>query len=401
MRFFIFYVTSFLAIFSLTTLSAQINLSEGYYVGLKKDTVYGFFDFDGLAMHKVFFYTSKKASTSRKLTPDDVRQIETTDKSIWTFVYSFKEQKQALFISKYVDGNISLYKSTSMNPEESDVFFISTSNMPLIRKINAINPKVFLNTYFKNCELGASFSVKYAENSLLTAMAEISKCAYPNVESTKNTAKKPKFTLNVGFQTAFFMNKSKIKGWLNDQPLRTNFDPLLGTVLKFNFSNSFKFHTGVNYFRRHLKGVDSTQVYTSYSVISGWVYRTDRPLEIVTDFIEIPIALHYEFNKKNPVYIPQLILGASILIPVKTKYETYFNGLGKYTDNSQGLYKSSGINPSFFVGGGIKKVLQNKSSIELNLKYTFETDDPTDKGRFYSDRYILSFNYLFALGKMN
>jgi hypothetical protein len=392
-------LSAFCAVLFFTTLSAQNNLSEGYYVGFKKDTVRGFFNFDDLATHKVLLYASKMGSVSQKLTPDNVQQIETSDKSIRTFIYSYKDQKEPLFINKYVDGNVALYKSSSLNPEEPDVFFISSVKMPLIRKISAINPKAFLNTYFKGCELGANFSVKYAENSLLAAVAEISKCAYPNAQLTKNTTKKTKFSMNIGVQAALFMNKSTVKGWLDDKPLRTNFDHLLGIILKFNFSNSIKFQTGLNYFTRHLTGVDSTKVYTSYSPIIGWVYRTDRPLEIATDFIEIPIALNYEFNRNNPAYIPILTLGASMLIPMKIKYETYFSGYGKYLDNSKGLYESSRINPSFFVGGGIKKVLKNKSSLELNLKYTFETDDPTDSGRFYSDRYVLSFNYLFALGK--
>jgi Outer membrane protein beta-barrel domain len=394
-----FCLSLILSVLSFTTAFSQNNLSEGYYVGLKKDTVRGFFNFDNLATQKVLFYATKTASTSKKLTPETVQQIETLDKvSIRTFIYTYKDQTEALFINKYVDGNISLYKSTSLNPDEPDVFFINSVKMPLIRKISAINPKTFLNTYFKGCELSTSFSVKYSENSLLTAVKEIGKCAYPDEKVVRNTGKTNKIKLELGVKTALFLNHSKIKGWLGDQPIRTNINPLFGVIIGFNASNSFKLYTGLNYFRRDLMGRDSIKT-ASFTSFTGWVYRTDPPFQITTDFIEIPIALHYEFNKNNPVYIPKLIIGASVLTPLKTKYERDFNYTGKYVDASQGLYASSRVNPSFFVGGGVKKMLKNKSSVELNLQYTFETDDPTDNGRFYSDRYVLSFNYLFSLSK--
>ena len=380
-------------------LISQNNLSEGYYVGFKKDTVHGFFNFDNLANSKVLFYANKTTSVSQKLTPDNIQQIETLDKvSIRTFIYTYKDQKEPLFITKYANGNVSLYKSNSLNPEEPDVFFISSIKMPLIRKISKSNPKEFLNTYFKGCELRTNFSVKYLENSLLAAITEINKCAYPNVEVVKNTGKTHRVRVEVGIKTALFLNRSKIKGWLDEKPLKTSINPLFGVIVGFDVSNSFKFYTGLNYFKRHLVGVDSIRVAT-FTSFTGWVYRTDKPHEIVTDFLEIPIAMHYEFNKNNPAYIPKLIIGAAILTPLKTKYQEYFSVTGKYVDASKGLYASSRINPSFFIGGGVKKILQNKSSVELNLKYSFETDDPTDSGRFYSDRYELSLNYLFSLSK--
>lgn len=381
------------------TVSAQNNLSEGYYIGFKKDTVHGFFNFDNLANSKVLFYANKTTSVSQKLTPDNIQQIETRDKIfIRTFIYAYKDQKEPLFITKYADGNVSLYKGNSLNPDEPDVFFISSIKMPLIRKISAINPKVFLNTYFKGCELGNNFSVKYSENSLLAAVEEISKCAFPSIDVVKKTGKINRIQVEFGIKTALFLNRSKIKGWLDEQPLKTSINPLLGVILGFDVSNSFKIYTGLNYFKRDLIGVDSIRIAT-FTSFTGWVYRTDKPNEIVTDFLEIPIAMHYEFNKNNPAYIPKIIIGAAILTPLKTKHEEYFSAIGKYVDASNGLYKSSRINPSFFIGGGVKKILKNNSIIDLNLKYSFETDDPTDEGRIYSDRFELSFNYLFALSK--
>jgi hypothetical protein len=381
------------------TLFSQNNLSEGYYVGFKKDTVHGFFNLDDVANKKILFYTNKTASTSKKLTPDDVSQIETHNKvSIRTLIYTYRDQREPLFITKYADGNVKLYKATSLNPDEPDVFFISSIKMPLIRKISAINPKTFLNTYFKGCELATNFSVKYDGNSLLAAVTEISKCAYPNVEIEKNIGKHTKIYLELGFKMAVCVNNSVLKGWANDPKLKTNVNPLFGVIVGLDVSQSFKFYTGLNYFRRDLMGKDSVKV-SYFTSFTGSISYTNPPFKMSTNFLEIPIAMHYEFNKNNPTYIPKLILGAAILTPLKTKYERDFNYTGKFVDASNGLYASSRINPSFFIGGGVKKILKNNSIIDLNLKYSFETDDPTDSGRFYSDRYELSLNYLFSLSK--
>ena len=382
-----------------TTLSAQNNLSEGYYVGFKKDTVHGFFNLDDVANKKILFYTNKTASTSKKLTPDDVSQIETNNKvSIRTLIYTYKDQREPLFITKYADGNVKLYKAASLNPDEPDVFFISSTKMPLIRKISAINPKTFLNTYFKGCELGTNFSVKYNGNSLLAAVTEISKCAYPEVEIEKNIGKHTKIYLELGFKMAVCVNNSVLKGWVNDPKLKTSVNPLFGVIVGLDVSQSFKFYTGLNYFRRNLTGKDSVKV-SYFTSFTGLISYTDPPFKMSTDFLEILIAMHYEFNKNNPTYIPKLIIGASLLTPLKTKYERDFNYTGKFVDASKGLYASSLINPSFFIGGGIKTSLKNKSIVELNFKYIYGTDDPTENGRIYSDRYELSFNYLFALSK--
>ena len=84
-----------------------------------------------------------------------------------------------------------------------------------------------------------------------------------------------------------------------------------------------------------------------------------------------------------------------MMTPLNPQYKSYNRITRLTTDSSAVLYTSSRINPSFFIGAGIKKVLTDKSAIELNLKFSFETDDPTDDGRFYSNRYEVSLNYLF------
>jgi hypothetical protein len=394
----------FFAVLCVKTAHAQNNLSEGYYVGFKKDTVRGFFDFDNLATHKVSFYAQKKGSVSQKLTPDNVQQIETTDKSIRTFIYNFKDQKQALFIIKYVDGNVALYKSTSLNPEEPEVFFINSKKMPLVRKISAINPKVFLNTYFKGCELGTNFSVKYSENSLLAAVTEISKCAYPDVkENSEGQIKKingSKINIEMGLKLGYFRNQSVVRGWFGDRVTDVFYKPLVGAVLVFNISNSFKIYSGLNYFQRHLTSPLPIEIVLyGTTQTSRFDYYKASSLNLETNLFEIPFSLNYEFNKKNPKYIPKVFTGISLLINQSAKFDIqpYFPASLKEPYPVK-LYESN-RNYSFSIGGGVKRILKNSSSIEMNLKYALESEDPTDDGRIFSDRYELSINYLFSLGK--
>jgi Outer membrane protein beta-barrel domain len=215
----------------------------------------------------------------------------------------------------------------------------------------------------------------------------------------KNIGKHNKVHLEVGFQTAICVNNTTVKSWLNNQPIKTSVNPLFGIVVGFDVAHSFKLYTGINYFKRELIGKDSIRR-ASFSSFTGWVYRVDKPFDIATEFLEIPIALHYEFNKKNPKYIPKFILGVAIMTPLRTtKYQEYFDALGRYVDATYGLYKRGLINPSLFIGGGVRKNLKNKSSADVNLKFVYGSDDPTQEGRFYNKRLELSINYLFALGR--
>jgi hypothetical protein len=169
----------------------------------------------------------------------------------------------------------------------------------------------------------------------------------------------------------------------------------VGVILGFNGSNSFRVFTGLNYFRRVLVTTDSIRG-TYFTSFTGLIYYSDPPAEISTNFLEIPLAIHYEFIKNNPSVIPKIIVGAAILTPLNSKYQSYDRLKRQYADSTAELYATSRINPSFFVGAGIKKVLIDKSIIELNLKYAIDTEDPTDKGRFYSIRYEVTLNYLFS-----
>jgi hypothetical protein len=385
-----------LALFCVTflhKLNAQNNLSEGYYVGFKKDTVRGFFNFDDLANNKASFFSNKTGSVSRTLTPNDVQKIETLDKiSISTFIYAYKDQREPLFIKKYAEGNITLYKGYSLNPDEEEVFFISSTKMPLIRKISAINPKIFLNTYFKGCELGSNFSVKYTDNSLLAAITEINKCAYPGKEVVKNIGKVNKLNVSMGVKVGGFLNDSKLVGWLGGQPnLRQTVKPIVGLIVAFKISNSMSIYTGLNYFQREM--VDPNPFKFDFA---RHCYKAPS-LSLSANFLEIPFALHYELNKKNRSLIPKFHLGASLLVPtshaLNLKVTDCYSYSG-YDYNTTENYNSGRANPSFSVGLGVKKILKNKSILELNAKYALEADNINQYGQAASNRYELSLSYM-------
>jgi hypothetical protein len=378
-------------------LTAQSNLSQGYYVGFKKDTVRGFFDFEDLAINKVDFYADKKTSVPKRLTPDNVAQIETLDSvSVFTHIYVYKDQKEPLFITKFASGNITLYKGFSSNPDEKEVFFINSIKIPLIRKISKNNPKEFLNTYFKGCELGANFSVNYAPNSLLAAIKQISKCAFPEAKVEEVVRKRRKIEVELGVKAGLYTNKSAVIGWLDDRKGDANVKSLLGLVGGIRLMNHFFFYTGLNLFQRQLINNESyTQLFCNPV---GCYIDVQTPFNLTTNFLEIPFSVHYEFNKNKPKFMPKIIVGGSILRPLNATLEVY----GIATTPSLGsdkLYTTGRANTSFFIGGGVKHTLKNQSILELNLKYAYETENPILLKVIHSDRFELSFNYLFSLGK--
>jgi hypothetical protein len=389
------YFTLFCVVLCAQTLFSQNNLSEGYYVGLKKDTVHGFFNLDDLENGKVFFYANKTTSVNQKLTPDNIQQIETLNSlSIRTFIYTHHDQREPLFITKYADGNVTLYKGHSSNPDEEELFLISSIKMPLIRKISQGNPREFLNTYFKGCALGTNFSVRYTQYSILAAVTEISKCAFPNAKIEKIVRKSAKIHVEIGLKTALYVGNSYVKNWLGDKKGEVNVQPLVGIIGGFHISNSIKFYAGYNLFQRQFINNDRPALYCSPQLIYG-CYAT-QPFSFVTKFAEIPFAVHYEFNKNKPTYIPKFFFGGSILKALNSKIDEY----GVVTRN-KGLintaYTTGLPNTSFFIGGGVKRILKNKSIIELNLKYAYEVENPVDLAAIYSNRLELAFVYLLAL----
>jgi hypothetical protein len=387
-----------LALFCVTflhDLNAQNNLSEGYYVGFQKDTVRGFFNLENLANNKVLFYATKTAKASQKLTPETIQKIETLDKiSISTFIYTYKDQREPLFLEKYAAGNVSLYKAHSLNPDEKEVFFISSTKMPLIRKISAINPKMFLNTYFKGCELSSSFGVAYTANSLLAAVTEIGKCAYPDKEIIKDMGKVNTLRVKVGVKSAVSLSYSKVKAWFGDRETDTKISPLFGGIVAFGISNNFEIYTGLNYFERHVTSARPVEIIllsSNYPKIK-YDYYNAPALKLSTRVLEIPMALHYEFSNRKPAYVPKVLAGASILLISNPKFD--IRPVAPAPPYPIKLYETN-TNFSFFVGLGVKKALANKAAVELNLKYAYESEDVFEAGRIYTNRYELSVAYLF------
>jgi hypothetical protein len=383
-----FYLPLFCSVFFLKVLVAQNNLSAGYYVGFKKDTVHGFFDLEDLAVNKVDFYPNKNTSAPKQLLPENVSQIETLDSvSVRSYIYSYKDQKQTLFITKFVSGNVSFYKGYSSNPDETEIFLISSNKLPLIRKISKNNPKEFLNTYFKGCELGANYTIKYAQNSLLAAITEISKCAYPTAKIEQIARKHRPIRVELGAKAGLFVNKSEIINWLGERKSNASVKPMLGFILGLDLSNKVKFYTGINSFTRQFINTDPAGRYCLF--IRGC--KTIYPINMSTNFVEIPLAMHIEFNQNRPTYIPKLILGGSLLNP--TNFQS--NDDNKVKSNET-LYETGTINHSFFIGGGVKRLLKNYSVIELQVKYSYEVENPVSLATINSNRIELSFNYLFT-----
>jgi hypothetical protein len=366
------------------TLFAQTSLSEGYYIGTTKDTVRGFFNFDNLMHRKVLFYIEKTGAKSKKLTPEDILEIETLDKiSIRTFNYTGGDQAELIFITRYADGNVSLYEGQSLNPQERNVLCISSTKIPLIRKISAANTKAYLNTYFKGCEVGNNFSIKYDKLSVLAGVSEYSKCAYPDAKIAQKLGKSSKISVEIGVQSAIFMNKGVYKGFysiFSEDDTESKIAALFGGVVAFGLSNRLKIYTGVNYFQRQFTPIPNR--YTASTSLPALLFA------LKANYIEVPLSVHYEFRKKNPAYIPKVFVGASKLIITKGEVT-----LSNYPSSL--LYERKIFDFSFFGGVGVKKAFKNKSSIELNARVAFDTEDVTTSLRLDTYRYQLSLAYLF------
>jgi hypothetical protein len=387
MRYPKFCLSVFIFVLFVNTLSAQTNFSEGYYIGINKDTVRGFFNLDDLYYNKIVFYKTVEDRTPTVLLPDSVLQIETLNKlSIRTYVNTFQDKKEGIFVSKFADGDVALYQGKSHSLDEDELYFISSVKLPEVRKISKSNPKNFLNIYFKGCELDNFASVRYTQNSLLLAVKKISKCAYPNSEIVQNSPRKYPIKASLGFKIGGFVNFSTTEYVLGERPIKANIQPVFGAILFIDVSNNTKIYSGANFFTRQLISSDGNN-------------QGLPNFKFSSKFIEIPIAVHYDFNQNKPEYIPKFFVGISKLIPIGSSIEDVDVSHQGSRYNIDGFYTDYPKQTSFFVGIGVKKMLKNRATVELNLKYARENEDVTEQGRINSDRFELSFAYLLPLSK--
>jgi hypothetical protein len=390
-----------LSVLFATTVFSQNKLPEGYYVNLKKDTVRGFFDFDELFVNRVVFYATQTGKESQVLDPESVLKIETVTKmTIYPFIYTFKDKTEPIFVSKFVDGDIQVFKGKSLKIEESDVFCIRTTKQLALRKITATNPKAFLNTYFKGCELPPNFDVRYTENGLLRAVTEINNCAFPNKKIEGRTSEKHKLNVGIGFKLGGFYNKPFTTDFYGDRKSTGVINPTLGIMLTGELSNSISLYVGLNYFKRQLLVKDSFK-YNANGYVDYY-----PAFEFKTNFLEVPIAVHYELNRDNPTYIPKLIAGVSALFPFGSDIKDIGGSsrLRSVYDISNYYKTAQLLNLSFFVGVGMKKILANKSVVELTLKYNYDNENLENTllvtRRIHGQRLELAVSYIVPLSRV-
>jgi hypothetical protein len=374
MRFPKFSFSLWFALFLAQPLFAQSNLSEGYYIDLKHDTIKGFFDLDDLYVNRIVFYASKTTTDAKTLLPNNITYIETVDKTmIRAFDYTYNDQKEPLFITKLTDGDIELYRGLSAKSPEKEVFFIRSTKIPEVRKITQSNPKAFLNTYFKGCELNANYDVRYTQNGLFKAVNQINACLYPEKEIVKKVKKTRPIDAAFGFKGGAFINNSKTEYLFGEREMKPTTKPILGITIALGLANSVKLYTGFNYFKRQL-------------ITSKPIGYTGQPFTFSTSNIEIPIEIHFELSKNKPRYMPEIIGGMAALIPSNPST----NGVYGTTN----FYTASHIHASYFVGGGIKKNNKDKSSLGLYLRLASDNENPVSGGHIFSKRFELSLTYL-------
>lgn len=340
----------------------------------------------------------------RKLEINDFSRIVLENGTIilpQTIVTDNKEQK--ILISTIITGDVNLFRGYS--DLVGECFFINCKDNLTIKRINPLNPQAFLYTYFKNCDESKRREISYNSESLQSAIAYFSQCNH--YEISKIETPKTDYSLSrvsVGVRLAAGNSQPKITGWFgNEYSSSSNIG--VGLAFRINFTQSFSTSIGLNYFSKQFDSKDSIYNFNIVSIKA-------LP-KVGYSIFEMPLECNYRFSQLSSSLNPTITLGASMLYMTNLKVEGDFskrNATPLY-DLSASSFNTSFINFSFYIAGSISRILNEKSYIDIGLKYAQEKEDFTNaitKTTTYPSNQLTTINssrielfllYFYRLGK--
>lgn len=315
---------TFFLLFS-SVLSAQnIQLTKGYYINQKGEKIIGFFDTEYLRDNNLKFWTSETDNKAKSLDIADVEKVvfqrENRDTLVLlTQTVTFQEKSQKIYLEYFLKGDVNLLGGVSQL--EKDIFFIYSTKLPKIRRINGVNPKTFLFAYFPKCEkLKKTIrEIYYERSSLEKAIRQLANCdniqlqsmESPKIKSVKDASYGLKRYISLGITGtggyAFASMDPLDKLTFKAKSVSTGF----GASLQVNLTNRLSLAVGVHYSTLTFSPSDSISGFTQTNAYTGYSFRA-YPVLNYKKKEYIPIEIKYRFIRKNQKIEPIVSLGFMI-----------------------------------------------------------------------------------------
>lgn len=296
------------------------NLPKGYYINSKGEKIKGFFDLEFVRQNNIKFSEVDKTLSSKKLPIENVEKVVLEKENgdsivILTQNLVFNGVKERIYIQSLLKGEVNLYQGFSA--KENEIFFINSTNLPGIRRINKSDPKSFLSVYFKDCdkEKWRIENVYYNATSLTTMIRQLSNCF-----STDNQTLVSGSTVSYEFKKAFSVGVNANAGIFNpsfssdyvDKIFKANsFSGGYGLNLECSLSNRISFSIGFNTSYNRITTTDSIEQWKRG--VSNYTRFSFKALQTIkyqkTEFT--PIEFKYRLLRQNQKFVPIFSLGLS------------------------------------------------------------------------------------------
>ena len=392
---------AFLLVSSVGT-AQNIQLTKGYYINLKGEKTAGFFETEHLRANVLKIWASQTDKKGKTLDIADVEKVvlqrsEVDTVVLLTQIVTFQEQPEKIYLEYLLRGDVNLLRGVSKM--EKDIFFIYSTNLPKIRRINGVHPKTFLFAYFPKCDdvkKAMKKEIMYDREELEQAIIQLSNCANPYLFTNRRTESAKIESLkdaSFGFKRYVSLGLTTTAGFM-----KVSMEPLSGTTYKatsiltsyganiqVNLTNRLSLSAGINYGSSTLSTADSVNILVSTNPYT--TYRFKAVPQLSYKKIEyIPFELKYRFIRNNRKLEPIISIGGIIN---QTKSPTLQPKNGNFTKellnpnlppswysteppgipSLRTLYKNRGLGG--FVTLGLQRQINKSLAFSLGGKYTF------------------------------
>ncbi len=386
--------------FFLVKLNAQkIELPNGYYINQKGKKVTGFFDMELFRLNIIKIKETQIDVKSQTIVIDDVKKIvlengKNDSTVILTEKLTYKGQEEIIYIDNLLRGDINLFRGFSKN--ENELFFISSKELPVIRRINGSDPKAFLFTYFPKCEdvKQKIKGVYYDKTSLeraISLFAECSKSKFNRVERIKYVGFDFKKYFSVGIKGIGSIARPKIlNNYYEGKYISNSIAPGFGISFQLNVTNRLSISTEFNStINNSMKSADSLGRWINGEWESKFLFKA-VPILSYRKIEYVPFEVKYQLLKNVQKFESIVSLGFILNKIVSPKMEGEFSNYSRYElsptypaafglknpPKRPSLDKLDGYGDiGFFVTAAIQKPLSKLITLGLGLKYTYSKEN--------------------------
>ena len=389
---------AFLLVSSVLT-AQNIQLTKGYYLNLKGEKTEGFFDLEYLRDNQVRIWSSKTDSKGKTLDIANVEKVvlerENNDSLILlTQTVTFREQPEKIYLEYLLRGDVNLLLGVSKL--EKDIFFIYSTDLPKVRRINGVHPKTFLFAYFPKCDEVKKTMTKeipYDRRYLEQAITQLANCGNPSSNIPEFSKTKSVEDATFGFKRYIslgvtgtggfaFPSMDKFEGTtFTGKSILTGF----GFNVQVNLTNRLSYAVGFHSGFVQIVGKDILSKTISPDANTTFAFK-GYPTISYKKAEFIPVELKYRFIRSGQKIEPVASFGAVIsktILPLydygKVSYERSVINAGQpstSTPPNLPILRSLRGNKGFgaFVTLGLQKQLNEHFAFSLGGKYSYSND---------------------------